>query len=138
MTDYDHNLLTTYIQYLDANNLYGHFLSQKLPFRGFRWMSEEDLSKWRDIACFLEVTLKYPEHLHDLHNYYPLAPENVKVGKVHKLIPNLNDKEKYVIHHQTLKFYLEHGLEITEILRGIAFEESDWMKPYIEIGRAHV
>ena len=129
MTDYDSNLPTVYIQYLDANNLYGHSLSQKLPFRGFRWMNEEELSKWRDIACFLEVSFKYPEHLHDLHNDYPLAPE---MGKVHKLIPNLNDKEKYVIHHETLKFYLKHGLEITEIHKGIAFEESDWIKPYID------
>ena len=132
MIEYDSNLQTIFIQYLDANNLYGHSLSQKLPFSGFRWMNEEELSKWRDIACFLEVSLKYPEHLHDLHNDYPLAPESLKMGKVHKLIPNLYDKEKYEIHHETLKFYLKHGMEITEIHRGIAFEESEWMKPYID------
>ena len=133
MTNYEPNHPTIYIQYLDANNLYGHSLSQKLPFREFRWMYEEELSKWRDIACFLEVSLKYPEHLHDLHNDYPLAPETVKMGKVHKLIPNLNEKEKYVIHQETLKFYLKHGLEITDIHRGIAFQESDWMKPYMDL-----
>ena len=94
-------------------------------------MNEEELSKWRYIACFLEISLNYPEHLHDLHNDYPLAPETLKMDKVHKLIPNLYDKEKYVIHHETLKFYLKHGLEITEIHRGIAFEESDWTKPCI-------
>ena len=61
-----------------------------------------------------------------------LAPETIKIDKVKKLIPNLNDEEKYVVHHETLKLYLKHGLEITEIHRGISFEESEWMKPYID------
>lgn len=77
--------------------------------------------------------MKYPEHLHSLHNEYPIAPENVKVGKVEKLIPNLNDKTNYMVHHETLKFYLDHGLELIRIHRGIAFEEPDWMKPHIDL-----
>ena len=96
-------------------------------------MSEEELSNWQDIPCLLEVDLKYPRDLHDLHNDYPLAPEHVKVGKVHKLIQNLNNKEKYVAHHETLKFYLDKGLMLTKIHRGIAFEESGWMKSYIDL-----
>ena len=104
---------------------------QKLSFRGFRWMTHKELSNWRDMPCILEVDLTYPEHLHDLHNDYPLAPENVKVGKVSKLMPNLNDKERYTIHHENLKFYLDKGLELTKIHRGVTFEESNWMESYI-------
>ena len=72
------------------------------------------------MPCILEVDLRYPQHLHDLHNDYPLAPENVKVSKVSKLIPNLNDKERYTVHHEDLKFCLD-GLELTKFHRGITF-----------------
>ena len=54
-------------------------------------------------GCILEVDLEYPKKLHDVHNEYPLAPEKLKVNKVDKLIPNLNDNKKYVVHHKTLK-----------------------------------
>ena len=102
---------------------------QALPYDGMRWMAEEELSNWRYIPCLLVVD----RELHDLHSDYPLAPKKVKVGKVHKLIPNLNNKKKYVIHHEALNFYLDHGLELTKIHRGIAFEECDWMKSYIDL-----
>ena len=131
LKDYNTNLPTTYIEYVDANNLYGHAMIQKLPFRGFRWMSREELSNWRGMPCILEVNSRYPEHLHDLHNDYPLAPENGKVGRVSKLIPNLNDKERYTLHHENLKFYLDQGLELTKIHTGVTFVESNWMEPYI-------
>ena len=133
MTVYDPNLPTTYIPYLDANNLYGWAMSQKLPFRGFEWMSEKQLSNWKKHPCILEVDLEFPHELHDLHNDYQLAPESPKVNKVEKLIPNLHNKTKYVVHHETLKFYQSHGLKITKVHRGVTFEESEWMKPYIEL-----
>ena len=50
-----------------------------------------------------------------------------------KLVPNLNDKIKYVVHHENLKQYLELGLRLTKIHRGITFEEKDFMKPYIDL-----
>ena len=83
--------------------------------------------------CILEVDLEYPKELHNLHNDYPLAPEQIKVNKVEKLIPNLRDKEKYVLHYKNLKQYLGLGLELTRIHRGIKFEESEWLKPYIDM-----
>ena len=91
---YDPNSPTKYIPYLDANHLYGWAMSKPLPTHGFEWMNEEDLNNWRNIPCILEVDLEYPQELHDLHNDYPLAPERKPIGKVEKLIPNLNDKEK--------------------------------------------
>ncbi|XP_065684453.1 uncharacterized protein LOC136096861 [Hydra vulgaris] len=84
--EYNSNKESTYIQYLDANNLYGWAMSKPLPTHGFEWMDEEELKNWKSISCILEVNLEYPEHLHDLHNDYPLAPERLKIDKVEKLI----------------------------------------------------
>ena len=123
-----------YIQYLDDNNFYGAAMSMKLPTHGFKWMNDRELSTWRKFPCILEVDLEYSKGLHDLHNDYPLAPERIMCkNKVEKLIPNLGNKEKYVIHRENLKQYLDLGLKITCIYRGIKFEESEWLKPYIDM-----
>ena len=123
-----------YIQYLDANNLYGAAMSMKLPTHGFKWMNDKELLVWRKIPCILEVDLEYPNELHDLHNDYPLAPERIMCkNKVEKLIPNLRNKEKYVLHYENLKQYLSLGLRLTRIHRVIKFEESEWLKPYIDM-----
>ena len=121
---YDESKPNKYITYLDANNLYGWAMCKKLPIDGFKWMDEEEMANWRTGGCILEVDLEYPEELHDLHNDYPLAPESLKVNKVEKLIPNLNDKKKYVVHYENLKLYESLGLKITKIHRGINFRES--------------
>jgi len=84
-------------------------------------------------GCILEVDLEYPKELHDAHNEYPLAPESVKVGTVHKLIPNLHNKKKYVVHYENLKMYENMGLKITKIHRGIKFNERPWLKQYIDL-----
>ena len=130
---FDETKPSKYITYLDANNLYGYAMSKKLPTGGFKWMSEKELNNWKNHACILEVDLEYPKELHDLHNDYPLAPERLMINKVEKLIPNLNDKKHYIIHTDSLKQYLSLGLKITHIHRGIKFEESDWMKQYIDL-----
>ena len=107
-----------YIQYLDANNLYGAAMSMKLPTHGFKWMSSKELVVWEKHPCILEVDLEYPERLHDLHNDYPLAAERIMCDhNVEKLIPNLRDKKKYVIHYENLKQYLSLRLKLTCIHR---------------------
>ena len=125
----------SYIQYLDANNLYGWAMSKALPTHGFKWMSDSELADWKSIPCILEVDLEYPKELHDLHNDYPLAPESVKLDKssVAKLIPNLNNKQSYVVHYENLKLYESLGMVITNVHRGIRFEESAWLKNYIDL-----
>ena len=117
------------ITYLDANNLYGLAMSQKLPSGNFKWMSPTDLKKWKLIPCTLEVDLEYVKHLHDLHNDLPLAPEHING----KLIPNLQDKEHYIVHHEMLKFYLAQGLKLKKIHRGISYTESYFLKEYIDL-----
>ena len=130
---FDDTKPSTYITYLDANNLYGWAISESLPTHGFKWMNKNELETWEKHSCILEVDLEYPKSLHDLHNDYPLAPERIEVNKVDKLIPKLGNKEKYVIHYKNLKQYLSLGLKLTHIHRGIKFEESPWLKKYITL-----
>ena len=122
-----------YIVHLDTNNLYGWAMSKKLPVRDFNWMTEIELQNWEKYPCIFEVDLEYPEELCDLHNEYSLAPEILKVGNVEKLIPNLKNKEKYVLHSENLKLYEKLGLKITKIHKGIKFYEENFMKKYIDL-----
>ena len=122
-----------YLVYLDANNLYGWAMSEPLPTKGFEWMTEKELQDWNNHTCILEVNLEYSEELHDLHNEYPLAPERLEINKVKKLIPNLNNKTSYVLHYKNLKLYESLGMKVTKIHRGIKFEESPWLKEYIDM-----
>jgi len=121
-----------FIQYADANNLYGWAMSKPLPTGGFQWM-KEDINNWRNVPCILEVDVEYSEDLHDLHNDYSLAPENIIVGRVSKLAPTLRSKQKYVIYYEALKQCERLGLKITKIHRGITFKESAWLKEYIDL-----
>ena len=130
---FDSSQPSKFISYLDANNLYGWAMLKPLPVGDFKWMNKEELENWMDYPCVLEVDLEYPGELHDAHNDYPLAPERLQINKVEKLIPNLSDKTKYVLHRENLKLYLELGLKLKHIHRGIRFREKPWMKSYIEL-----
>ena len=160
-SDYDKNKASSYINYLDANNLYGLSMIQKRPYRNLKWddkITEDDIINYDNgrTGYILDVDLEYPKELHDLHNDYPLAPEvmNVKANmlsekqveiyklingskepkdeKTNKLILNLNDKNKYVVHIRTLQFYLKHGLKLKKVHRAKQFEQKEIFKPYIE------
>ena len=139
---FNKNKLIKYLMYLDANNLYGSAMSKKLPIHSFKWLTSGEMEKlfnnqvvqvWEKTPCILEVDLEYPENLHDLHNDYPFCPERVECkNKVEKLIPNLRNKTKYVIHYKNLIQCLKAGLKLKKIHRGIKFIESAWLKPYID------
>ena len=81
---------------------------------------------------FLEVDVSYPKELHDSHNDLPFMCERMKISGVGKLIPNLFIKKKYVIHVRALDQALRHGLILEKIHRTIEFDQSDWMKGYID------
>ena len=130
---FNSNEPSKYIQYLDANNLYGWAMSKPLPTHGFKWMNRYELNVWEKMPCILEVDLEYPKELHDLHNDYPLAPEQIVVNKDKKLISNLWNKKNYVIHYENLKQCLNFGLKLTYIHKGIKFTESQWLKRYITL-----
>ena len=150
---------SSYIIYLDANNLYGHAMSQPLPYDEFTWMSEAECQQvdWlaqtddQPYGYFVECDLHYPDELHNHHNDYPLAAERIVVedcllsetqenireryaishAATAKLIPNFFDKKKMLIHYRNLRFYLEHGLQVTKMHRAIRFKQMRWLEPYI-------
>ena len=160
MENFDENKPSKYIMYLDANNLYGWAMSQYLPTGNFKWLTKEQINKTNlanyseehDEGLLLEVDLDYPQELHDLHNDFPLAPEKLKVnknmlseycqkisekfnissGQVHKLITMLGKKEKYVLHYRNLQLYLSLGLKLKKVHRVLQFNQSPWLKKYID------
>ena len=145
MKDYDPDEESTYIQYLDANNLYGWAMSQSLPTHGFKWMRDLTKETVMDIlekanhsmsnlgrkGYIFEVDLEYPHKLWKSHNDYPLAPEKMIVNGVEKLICHFKPRKNYVVHYRNLRQYLELGMKITAVHRGISFYQSSWMEPYI-------
>ena len=109
-------------------------MSQPLPICRFQWVNNVDElqimshSKDSDEEYILELDLEYPEELHGSHNTYPLAPEQLIVQKelmsdnqkglrndaieVEKLVPNLMNKSKYVVHYRNLHLYLSLGMKL--------------------------
>ena len=160
MKECDEKAPSKYIMYLDANNLYGWAMSQYLPTGNFKWMTDKEISKTNlgkyeldsKEGLIQEVDLEYPKELHDLHNDYPIAPEKVKVsndmlsayckkiaekynisiGLVSKLIPTLRDKKEYVLHYRNLQLHLDLGLKIKKVHQVLKFDQSPWLKQYID------
>ena len=141
MKNYDKSIESSYLMYLDANNLYGWAMSKKLPVNGFKW--ENDLSKFNenfiknynensDVGYFLEVDIEYPKQLWSSHKDLPFLPEGRKLEKVEKLVCSIEDKEKYVILIRALKQALNHGLILKDVHRVMKFNQEAWLKLYID------
>ena len=80
-----------------------------------------------------EVDVKYSKKLHELHSDLPFLPERMEINKCNKLICNLYDRKKYVVHINSLKQALNHGLKFKKIHRIIEFNQEAWLKPYIDM-----
>ena len=50
-----------------------------------------------------------------------------------KLIPNLGDKDKYVVHYKNLEYYLSLGMKLVKIHRILSFKQSNWLKKYVDV-----
>ena len=143
MKNSDKSKESSYIQYLDANNLCGAAMSEKLPINRFKWVN--DISginkkfvkgydkKNSDKGYILEVDVDYPSKLHKLHSDMPFLPERMKIDKTQKLVCNLRDKKKYVVHINILKQALNHGLKLKKVHRVIKFDQEAWLKKYIDM-----
>ena len=154
MQNYNPDQPTSFLQYLDSNNLYGWAMSQPMPTGGFQWVNYTDqileTPANADHGFILEVDLAYPPALHADHNDYPLAPEKLTITKdqmspyqqklidelgvsisCEKLVPNLMDKSRYVLHYRNLQLYLSFGMKISKVHKVLQFNQSAWMQPYI-------
>ena len=112
MKNYDKNNESSYITFLNANNLYGWAMPQKVPLNCFKWVKK--WSKFNEVFIrkydkdsntryFLEVDVEYPKTLFNSHKDLPFLSERKKSEKVEKLICSIEDKEKYVVQIRALK-----------------------------------
>jgi len=152
LPDYDSNQLSSYIMSWDVVNLYGYFMSFKLPCGNFRFIDEPDKFDFQSVdldgekGYLLEVDLSYPPELHDAHSDLPLAPEHITVtpqmlseynsaddtfrGQT-CLVPNLWDKPRYVLHIRNLKLYADLGMKVDRIHKVIEFDQKAFLASYI-------
>ena len=148
------------ILYMDATNLYGHSMSQMLPYDEIKMWHGHPGKYWNwleeilntpddsDIGYFLEVDLKYPDNIKEKTKNFPFCPENKKIDpdkyndymkkikpknytKSKKLICDWTDKKKYLIQYRMLKFYVRHGMVVEKIHETISFKQSKWLESYI-------
>ena len=142
------------ILYIDANNLYGHSMSQYLPYDEIKFdnnVTLEDIINTpddSDIGYFVEVDLKYPDNIKEKTKNFPFAPMNKKINpdnfsdymkeiqpdtytQTKKLICDWSDKKNYLVHYRILKFYTRHGMVVDKIHNNISFKQSRWLEKYI-------
>jgi len=161
---YDPAEKQTWLMMFDIVNQYGFSMLAYLPVSNFRFledpsiMTEEFISSIPaegDDGYMLEVSLEYPESLHDAHNCFPLAPEHYQphsedlseeqkqtYTKLYgretykgssKLMTTLYNKEKYVVHYRALQLYLKLGMRLKAVYRVIKFHQAPFLRPYIKL-----
>ena len=140
--EYDKNKEYSYIQYLNTDNLYAWAMSQKLPVNGFKWIKHvteidekftNNYDEDSDKGYMFEVDVKYPRRLHDLHRDLPFLPKRMKIDKCKKLVCNLRNKKKDLVHIRSLKQALNCELKLEKVHRIIEFNQEAWLKPYIDM-----
>ena len=106
MKNYDQNIESLCLMYLDANNLYGWAMSQKLPVNDFEWLEElyefdesfiKNYDENSNKGYILEVDVEYPKNLFNMHKDLPFLAERKKIEKCKKLVCSIHDKENYVV-----------------------------------------
>ena len=110
------------------------------------------ISENSSTGYILGIDLEYPSELHELHSHYALAPEKlevsqnmlskycfnianeygIKIGGANKLVPNLGNKSKYVVHYRNLRLYLSLGMKLIKVHTILKFKQTDWLKKYID------
>ena len=131
MKNYKKNKPSSYLMYLDANNLYGWAMCKKWPIAEFEWIHPEDYTEDtikiyddnNEYGAILEVDIEYPKTLWGLHNDLPFLPSRKKLDNTGKLVTAIEDKKKYVVHIATLRQALNHGLRLKKIHRVIELKK---------------
>ena len=142
MKNYDKHMESSYLEYLDASNLYGWAMSQKPPVNGFEWVEQlsqfkeyviKDYDGDRNKGYFLEVDVEYPKNVFSLCSNFPFLPEKSKIKKCNTLVCNIYDKKNYIVRIRALKEALNHGLILKKVHRVIQFNQKAWLKTYTNI-----
>ena len=139
--NYNKNVESSYLQYQDANNLYGWAMSKILPVGEFELINPEDYTEDiikrydenDDYGAILIADVDYPKKLYKLHSDLPFLSERMKINKVDKLICNTQNKRNYVVHIAVLKQALDHGLIFKKVHKVIKFKQEAWLKSYIDM-----
>ena len=141
------------ILFIDANNLYGHSMSELLPYDEIKFdknVNLEDILNTpddSDIGYSIEVNLKYPDNIIGKTKNFPFAPVKKKINpddfsnymkeiftdtctQTSKLICDWTDKKKYLVHYRMLKFYIRHGMIVDKVHNIISFRQSRWLRKY--------
>lgn len=145
MSDYDPSKPSVYIMYFDVNNLCGYAMSEFLPHGNFRsldnveYFNVNNIAKGSKVGSILEIDLEYPTELRDYHNDLLLCTKNKKNEFMQhtRLITDLNDKTKYVIHYRNLQQCLQNEMILKKIHRIVEFQQSVWLKSYIDLNNEH-
>ena len=125
MKNFNKELISTFLQYLDANNLYGWTMCKKLPIGEFKWIDPKEYTEEKiksydansNTGAILKVDIEYPKELHNLHKDLPFLCERRRLDKTSKLVTTLDDKKEYVIHISALTQALNHGLILKKYIK---------------------
>ena len=139
MNNYVKELVSSYLMYLDANNLYGGAMCRMLPDSEFNFVDptyfdKEYIKNYDDnyeYGALLEVDIEYSKEIKFKHEDLAFLPEKRKINNVNKLVTTLKNKKRYVVHISALKQALNHGLKLKKVHRVIQFKQNAWLKPYI-------
>ena len=139
---------------IDAIDLYGHSMSESLPYDEIKFdnvVKLEDILDTpddSDIGYFIEVDLKNRDNIKEKTKHFPFAPVIKKIDPdnfsdymktiepdsytpTKKLISDLSDKKIYLVHYKMLKFYIRHGMIIEKVHNVISFKQSRWLEKFI-------
>ena len=142
------------ILYIDENNLYGHSMSQPLPYDKIKFNTDVELEDIlntpddSDRGYFVEADLIYPDNIKQKTKSFPYTPVNKKINpdnfsdymkeiepdtyvQSSKLICDWSNKKNYLVHYRLLKFYVRHGMIVDKVHNIISFRQSMWLKKYI-------
>ena len=129
MKNNNNNEESSYIQYLDAKNLYGWAMSKKLPVNGFKRIDNNETAEPTakhviknynendNKGCIFEVDVKYPKRLHELHSDLPFLSGRMKIDKCNKLVCNLFNKKNIRHTHKFIKASIKSWIEVKKGLQ---------------------
>ena len=143
------------IWYMDANNLYGYAMTQKLPYKDFHFTTTTTLDTIlntpddRDLGYYIVCDIDYTNEFKERTEKLALMPNKRKKndnelgyrerdgGKTRseKLILDQNNKTEYMVHYRMLKFYFKMGVQVTKIHRLIKFKQDYICRDYTQNNR---